>query len=156
MKGQFLNAAKPLVRSFALYALAERVSLSLDLKRARVDPRGADVGPQVSSPASDDLPRLQARYTELFQTFVQETRKAKIPVVVLFLPSAEAAARREVSSNVEELVRRLAKEAGLPFLDLTPTLAADPDAEERFFLLNRGPQGVRSKATGTFRARDIV
>jgi lysophospholipase L1-like esterase len=127
-------AIKTLGRSSALVAVAQRVRDAIDRKKAGVDinrGEGQVVAPEAKSEAFD---RFAARYEVLFGELATLLKERSIPFGVVFIPPSEAFSRG--SSLAQPVVARAAKANGVPFLDLSPALAAVPDTESRMYLFH--------------------
>jgi len=126
---------KALVRSSALFSLAQSLKTRAQLASAGVDvARGeATVG---RDSANAPPPAYKARYSEFFRQTVTLLKTNSIRLAVIFIPDAETAEGSAVS-DMEPVIRELTQETGTPYLDLTPALRAQADPAERLYLLQR-------------------
>jgi hypothetical protein len=110
---------KVLVRGSALFSVAEQMKSRMQLAAA-----GVDIGrgePNATRPAQslpDDRTALAGRYGELFRETVALLKSQGIPLVVIFMPTADNVAKA-VPSEMEPTIQALTAETGTPYLDLT-------------------------------------
>ncbi len=125
-------ALKTLGRSSALVALAQRARDSIERKNAGVDIQRGEG--QVAAPdkKSDDFEAMASRYETLFGELATLLKQHAIPFGVIFIPPSEAFGSG--TSLAGHVVERAAKANGVPFLDLAPAFAANPEPESRMYL----------------------
>jgi lysophospholipase L1-like esterase len=128
---------KALVRSSALFSVAEQIKARMQLAAAGVDILRGE--PNVTRPTQnlpDDHNALAKRYSDLFRETVALLKSHNIPLAVIFIPAVDDVAGT-VASEMEPTIRALTAETGTPYLDLTPAMRAQPDAPERLFLVQQ-------------------
>jgi lysophospholipase L1-like esterase len=127
---------KVVARNSALVNLAERVKSQAQLAMANVDIRRGEGDQAINRHQLVDDAHYVARYRQLFRDMTALLKERSIPLAVIFIPAADAAGTRQ-PSVMEPLIRTLTSEEGVPYLDLSPVFAAEPEPEARFFLLQR-------------------
>jgi lysophospholipase L1-like esterase len=123
----------------ALLALADQIKARIKIAAVGVDVhRGGDKLAMASAavPPEPSRQAMVARSAELLSELVALLERHGIRHGVIFIPSAGALGRGE-TSEPESDVRAIARQAGTPYLDLTPHFHAQPDAFGRMYLLQR-------------------
>jgi lysophospholipase L1-like esterase len=134
-------------RSSALVSLAEKVKTGIQFTAARVDIRRGEGDAHAPGEVPSDQDALVRRYGELFREMVSLLKGEGINLAVLYIPRAEALDEGR-APMVEPVVRGLAAETGLPYLDVTPILQRQPDPAERLYLLQKDAQTGRLTGNG--------
>jgi lysophospholipase L1-like esterase len=152
---QSASTSMAVFRTFSQYSalmnVAYEIKTRLQLALAGVDIRRGEGNPQVPpgapAPAQPQSDPLQRRYSELFREAAALLRERDIRFAVVYIPTAEIVERTS-PATVELLVRTLARDAGTPYLDLTPAMQAERDAPSRLYLLQRDPQSGNLAGNG--------
>ncbi len=134
-------------RSSALVSVFDRIRFNLklafagaDIRRGegpRGEGRGRDAGEQNAAGEADGgTDRLSRRYEELFVELTELLRSHDIALGVIFIPEGDVV-RGAARSMMEPLIRRATSQRAVPYLDLTPVMAAEKDPQVRFYLLQK-------------------
>jgi lysophospholipase L1-like esterase len=126
---------KVVARNSAFVSLAEEVKKKFAFSAAGIDIRRGE-GDIARPPQPTDEPELRARYGELFRETVSLLRAHNVTLAVAFIPSLDALSG-ERASEVEPIVRALAQETQVPYLDLTEVMRSQPDPAATLFLVQR-------------------
>jgi len=127
---------KALVRSSALFSIAERLRSHIDLAAAGVDIFRGEPNVSRPSPVIGAKAAFIDRYKILFRETVSLLKAHHIPLAVIFIPAVDDVAG-QAPSEVEPVVRELTAETKTPYLDLTPMMKSQPDAPERLYLVQQ-------------------
>jgi lysophospholipase L1-like esterase len=127
---------KALVRSSALFSVAQQIRTHIELAAAGVDILRGESNVSRPNQIADNKAQFVERYQALFRETVSLLKAHQIPLAVVFIPAVDDVARH-APSEVEPVVRDLTTETNTPYLDLTPTLRNQPDAPERLYLVQK-------------------